>query len=228
MDTYHRQRDLITPDNLHHLDVDLIGAGALGGAILLCLGKMGFGVRNRITVTDFDVCEPQNLATQWFRPADVSLSRPKVDALADVAAWVLDHEILTVRARFTGAEDRRVGPIVILAVDSLDERRTIWSKLRTRSDVRLLVDARAGAEVAEVWTLDLREDLRRAYERSLDGVPFEEPCTRRSIAYTSLGTAALVGSLLRAWVQGHDYAQRVTFDFRNFWVESDVSAITSS
>lgn len=228
MEPFHRQRDLLAPENLHDLDVDVVGAGSLGGAIVLCLGKIGFGIRNRITVSDFDVCEPHNLATQWFRPADVSLSRPKVDALADVAAWVLDHEIHTVRTRFSGAETRRIGPIVILAVDTLAERRSIWANLKERDDVRLLLDARAGAEVAEVWTLDLQSDPQDAYESGLQDEPFEEPCMRRSIAYTALGTAAFVGSLLRAWVRGDDYARRITFDFRNFWIQSDTpSGITS-
>lgn len=216
---YLRQQDLIHPENLHHLDVDIIGAGSLGGAILICLGKMGFGIRNRLTVWDFDVCEPHNLPTQWFRPADVSMVRPKVDALTDVAAWILDREVNTVHARFTGAEEQRLGPIVILAVDTLAERAAIWANLKRRDDVHLLLDARAGAEVAEVHALDVRRDPHDAYERSLQGEPFEEPCTRRSIAYTTLGTAALVASSLRAWIRGNEYTRRVVFDFRNFWVD---------
>lgn len=222
MDPFLRQLDLVTPENLTHLDVDVVGAGSLGGACVLCLGKMGFGLRNRVTVTDFDRCEAHNLPTQWFRPADVSLARPKVEALAELAAWVLDREIETVDGRFTGLEQRPLGPIVVLAVDSLAERAAIWSALKRRDDVRLLVDARAGAEVVEVHALDLRRDdgeARAAYEASLAGEPFEEPCTRRSIAYTTLGAAALVGSLIRAWVRGDDFARRVTFDLRNFWVE---------
>jgi hypothetical protein len=222
MDPFLRQLDLVTPENLAHLDVDIVGAGSLGGACVLCLGKMGFGLRNRITVTDFDRCEAHNLPTQWFRPSDVSLTRPKVEALAELAAWVLDREVETIEDRFTGAEERRLGPIVVLAVDSLAERAAIWSRLKRRDDVRLLVDARAGAEVVEVHALDLARDRgaeREAYEASLVGEPFQEPCTRRSIAYTTLGAASFVGSVVRAWVRGDDFARRVTFDFRNFWVE---------
>ncbi|MBZ0269054.1 ThiF family adenylyltransferase [bacterium] len=222
MDPFLRQLDLVTPENLQHLDVDIVGAGSLGGACLLTLGKMGFGIRNRITVTDFDRCEPHNVPTQWFRPADASLSRPKVDALGELAAWVLDREVETVDARFTGAEERRLGPIVILAVDSLGERAAIWNHLKRRDDVRLLVDARAGAEVVEIRTLDLGLDsreARNAYEASLAGEPFEEPCTRRSIAYTTLGAASFVGSIIRSWVHGDETPRSVVFDFRNFWVE---------
>lgn len=234
MDRFDRQRDLLTPADLDHLNVDLVGAGSLGGAILLCLGKMGFGVRTRVTVTDFDRCEEHNLPTQWFRPGDVLLNRSKVEALSDTAQWVLDFEIVPVAERFTGAEARRLGPIVVLAVDSLAERRAIWENLKARDDVRLLVDARAGGEVGEVHALELgcgrdhrgvggaggdRAEAGAAYEASLEGEAFEEPCGQRSIAYTTIGTAALVGSVIRSWVRGDAFARRVTFDFRNFWVE---------
>ncbi|GJM45153.1 MAG: hypothetical protein DHS20C21_19950 [Gemmatimonadota bacterium] len=224
MSTFLRQRDLLVPENLHHLDVDLVGAGSLGGAILLCLGKMGFGVRNRITVTDFDLCEAHNLPTQWFRSADVSMSRPKVEALAEMTAWILDCDIETAQERFTGAEDRRLGPIVIVAVDSLEERRRIWDQLKQRADVRFLVDARAGAEVVEIHAVDLDRDPRDAYESTLQGEPFQEPCTRRSIVYTVLAAASIVGSMVRSWVQGDEFARSVVLDVRNFWTETSAPA----
>jgi hypothetical protein len=227
MERFDRQRDLLTPADLDHLNVDLVGAGSLGGAILLCLGKMGFGVRTRVTVTDFDRCEEHNLPTQWFRPGDVLLERSKVDALSDTVQWVLDFAIERVAERFTGAEERRLGPIVVLAVDSLSERRAIWANLKKRKDVRLVVDARAGGEVAEVWVVDLargREagdawDAWDAYEASLEGEAYDAPCGQRSIAYTTIGAGAFVGSVVRSWVRGDAFPGRVTFDFRNFWVE---------
>ena len=214
---YIRQLELLVPSDLEGLDVDLVGAGSLGGAILLCLGKMGFGIRNRITVTDFDRCKEHNLPTQWFRLADVTMRRPKVEALAEVATWIFDREIEPVDAHFTGAEDRRLGPIVIVAVDSLEERRRIWEQLSTRDDVRFLVDARAGAEVVEIRALDLERDSREEYERSLEGEPFVERCTRQAISYTMIGAAAFVGSVVRAWVRRDEYPRSFVFDFHNFW-----------
>jgi molybdopterin/thiamine biosynthesis adenylyltransferase len=223
MDTFHRQAEILTPDDLAGVDVDIVGAGALGGAILLCVGKMGFGTQSRITITDFDRCEMHNLPTQWFRPSHVLLARPKVDALAETLAWVCDREVATVQERFTGAEQRRLGPVVILAVDSLDERREIWGRLKQRDDVRFLIDARMGAEVLEIYCVDLALDEHDGYERSLesDGDPFVEPCTRRAILYTVLGGASFVGSLLRAYVRGEPYPRCLVFDFRNFLVQTD-------
>ncbi|MGQ0720967.1 MAG: ThiF family adenylyltransferase [Candidatus Eiseniibacteriota bacterium] len=224
MDPFERQRDLLHPKSLDHLDLDLAGAGALGGAILLCLCRMGFGIFSRITLTDFDRCELHNLPTQWFRETDVRLERLKVDALADLAAWITDREITTVSARFTGAEERQLGPIVILAVDSLQERRRIWSNLRARDDVRVVIDARAGAEVVEVWTVEPRGPGQAEYEQDLEGEAHEEPCTRRMIAYGPLFAASLVGSVLRAWVQRERCPTRLTADLRNFRIDRSPAA----
>lgn len=223
-----RQREILTPDDLAGLDIDIVGAGSLGGAILLCMCKMGFGVRSRITVTDFDRCEAHNLPTQWFRRSDVALRQAKVEALAEMVAWVSERKVATVQERFTGAENRRLGPVVILAVDSLDERRRIWENLKKRSDVRLLIDARMGAEVVEIHCVDLGDGELDAYERSLvgDEEAYQEPCTRRAILYTVLGGAAFVGSLLRAHARGESHPHRVVFDFRNFLVETEGTAVT--
>lgn len=217
--TFLRQQDLVTPRDLRGLDLDIVGAGMLGGAVLLCLMKMGFGLESRILVTDFDHCEPHNLPTQWFRPGDAMLGLPKVQALADLVAWVADRHVVPVKARFTGGESRPLGPIVVLAVDSLEERARIWAALRERNDVRLLIDARAGAEVVEVHALEPGKSDPAVLERSLEGEAAEEPCTRRAIAYAPFAAAAIVGSVVRAWVRREPFPPRVTMDVRNFWIE---------
>jgi molybdopterin/thiamine biosynthesis adenylyltransferase len=223
MDEYLRHRDIFTPLDAEHRDVDLVGAGALGGAILLALVKMGFGVLNRITLTDFDVCEMHNLSNQWFRRSHVLLGQGKVEALAEMVAWIGERDLVPVRARFTGGESRRVGPVVVLAIDSLEERARIWDRLRRRDDVRFVVDARMGAEVLEIHAVDPRTDDPAAYTRSLEvpeGETFEQPCTERAIFYTVLGGGAFVGSILRAWCRREPYPRHVVFDFRNFLLQT--------
>jgi hypothetical protein len=236
-DPFLRQRDILTPDQAAGVDIDIVGAGSLGGAILVCLCKMGFGIRGRITVTDFDRCESHNLATQWFRGSDVLRRRPKAEALEEMVAWICSREIVAVDARFTGQEGRRLGPVVILAVDSLEERRRIWNRLKRRREVRFVLDARMGAELVEIYCVETaartgegRGDDHAAaiaeYEGSLesDGEEYPEPCTRRAIFYTVLGAAAFAGSLLRAYVLGEEYPRHIAFDFRNFFLEVGTGA----
>lgn len=202
------------------MDVDRAGAGALGKAILIRLVKIGCGIADRITVTNPDTCEPHNLPAQWFRAGHASSRRPKVAALAETIESVCGCRIEPVRARFTGSEGR-LGPVLILSVDSIEERAGIWSRLRNRRDVRFLVDARTGADVVKVHALVLGRDPHEVYERSLHDPAdsFRDPCTHRSIASTALGAAAFVGSLLRAYVKGRHFSRHLVFDFRNFWIE---------
>lgn len=220
METFERQQDLLSLEDTEGVHVDVVGAGALGGAVLMCLGKMGFGRRGRLTVTDFDLCEPHNVPNQWFRPGDAAVRRAKVDAVADTAFWVLGTAVSPVEARFTGDEERPVGPVVVLAVDTLAERRAIWQRLRERADVRLVVDVRAGAEVVEVQSVATDRDDPADYEAGLAAEPFEEACTRRAVFYGALGAAALAGSVVRAWVKGEPFPRRVTLDLRNFWIDA--------
>jgi molybdopterin/thiamine biosynthesis adenylyltransferase len=217
---FRRQEDIFRPDDAVDLNVDIVGAGALGGGVLLCLLKMGFGIENVVRIWDFDRCELHNVPNQWFRETHVGLGQTKVEALAEMAIWVCGREIVTFERRFTGAEPGELAPVVILTVDSLEERRRIWQNLKVREDVRFLVDVRMGAEVLELYCLDRDRDPPDFYESSLDdeGEPFEEPCTRRAILYTVLGAASFVGSVLRAYARGETYPRRIAFDFRNFLI----------
>ncbi|UCF68782.1 MAG: ThiF family adenylyltransferase [Acidobacteriota bacterium] len=224
METFTRQQDLLTPEHFRGHDIDVVGAGSLGGAIVMTLCKMGAGIRNCVTVTDFDACAPHNLPTQWFRAAHADLGEAKVTALEEMVGFVCERPIRPIHERFTGSEPRPVGPVLIVAVDTLEERRRIWATVRDREEIQLLIDPRMGAEVLEIYTLSKKRggyESHDSYEHSLDdgGEPFRERCTRRSILYTALGAAAFVGSLVAAHVSGRELPRHLVFDFRNFLLQ---------
>lgn len=218
-----RQQDLITPDHLAGLDIDLAGAGSLGGAIVLALCKMGCGLANIVRLSDPDVCEIQNLPTQWFRKSHVVLREPKALAVAEMVQLLCERTIEPRCEALTGMEPRPLGPIVILAVDSIEERAKIWGNLSRRQDVRLLIDARMGVEIVEIHAVVLGEDSSEVYASSLHA-PEEslvEPCTRRAVVYTTFGAAAFVASLVRAHACREPFPRYVAFDFRHFMVNTD-------
>ncbi len=216
-----RQRDILTPEMLEGIHVDIVGGGSLGGAILFCLCKMGWGVHNRVTVTDFDICQIHNLPNQWFRKSHCLMERPKVEALTEMAALLCDRQIFTHQEKFTGSEDRPLGPLVILAVDSIEERTAIWKHLRNRPEVEFLCDPRMGSQVLEIHSHLLRKDPAAAYEETLHSADqsFEEPCTERAIMYTAFGAAAFVGSILRSYVCGLPFPRYLAFDFEQFFLD---------
>jgi hypothetical protein len=217
-----RQMDILGPHEMVDLDVDIAGGGALGGASLLVLAKMGCGVLNRITVTDFDVCEEHNLPNQWFGRSHVALGQSKVEALSEMVAFIGERNVVPVQGHFTGRESRRLGPIVLLTVDSLEERAKIWKNLSERTDVRFVIDARMGAHVVELFAVDMRRGDRAAYEQSLvvpEGGEYDEGCGERAIFYTVLGAASFVGSLLRAYCRNERFPDHLVFDFKHFMIQ---------
>jgi len=223
-----RQMDILGPHEMVDLDVDIAGGGSLGGASLLVLTKMGCGVLNTITVTDFDVCREHNLPNQWFGRSHVALGQAKVEALSDMVAFIGERNLVPIHGRFTGDESRRLGPIVLLTVDSLEERAKIWNNLEKRTDVRLVIDVRMGAHVVELFAVDMRRGDRAAYEQSLvvpEGGEYEEGCGERAIFYTVLGAASFVGSILRAYCRNEPFPEHLVFDFKHFMIQVPELAI---
>jgi hypothetical protein len=81
-----------------------------------------------------------------------------------------------------------------------------------------------GAEVLEIFAVDLARDDAEAYERSFEVPPggaFAQRCTEQAIFYTVLGGAAFVGSILRAWCRGESHPRHVVFDFRHFLLQTE-------
>ena len=104
---------------LHGSRVLLLGAGGVGSGVLQSLVGLGVG---EVTVVDFDVVEPKNLARQ-FVYGESALGRPKVLAAADwVAAYSGGTRVVPVQARVdSAAAIQRLGvraDIVVCAIDS--------------------------------------------------------------------------------------------------------------
>ncbi len=104
---------------LHGSRVLLLGAGGVGSGVLQSLVGLGVG---EVTVVDFDVVEPKNLARQ-FVYGESALGRPKVLAAADwVAAYSGGTRVVPVQERVdSAAAIQRLGDradIVVCAIDS--------------------------------------------------------------------------------------------------------------
>lgn len=204
---YLRQLDLLPTDRIESLSVTLIGAGAIGSAVALVLGKLGLG---RLVVFDGDVVDEVNLAGQMYFNRHVGLT--KVEALAEVLGAFTETEVVTVPQPFDG---QRLEGLLITAVDSMRSRKQIWKYVRTRTDLPLLLDARMGGLVGEVHVVRPGSPIEeRIYQRSLhrDDEAVQEPCTARSIGFNTAGIAAQVGSLVRSHLLGHPLPRHLVVD----------------
>jgi len=207
---YVRQQDLINRDALLEEFVTLIGVGAIGSSTALALGKMGV---KRFMLFDPDDVGVENLSIQLFRNLD--LGELKVQAVANRLEAEADApEVHMLAEKYEGQDLPPDGPIIV-GVDSLDKRKAVWRHV-PKKQPRLFIDARMGAEICQIFALDVTNKSDRArYAASLLGEPYQAPCTARGTVYCAFGIAAFITSYVKRWVMHEAFPFSWVFDFVN-------------
>src|SRR3990172_11012507 len=114
---YSRQKDIVPPDRIAGCKATVVGVGAIGRQVALQLAAMGIPW---LQLTDFDVVEESNLASQGYLEDD--LGRPKVQATADLCQQVNKGlEVHEVPNRFR--RSMSMGNVIFCCVDSIEFRR---------------------------------------------------------------------------------------------------------
>jgi molybdopterin/thiamine biosynthesis adenylyltransferase len=202
-----RQSDLI-PSNALNTQVNVIGCGAIGSFVVMCLAKMG--VRN-ITVYDYDRVSAENMNCQGFRFSDIG--KPKVEALKDLVFDFTHLHITTINRKFTKHDKvlcSSLSGIVISAVDSMAVRKEIWETVKDNFRVQWLIDPRMAAEYALSFVMDPNDVLdQRSYEKTLytDENSVQEPCTRKATIYCATMIAGHVVKHVKDLITGTPYAR---------------------
>lgn len=206
-----RQSDIVDTKSLD-IPITLVGAGAIGSFTALLLSKMGYD--GMIHVCDPDTIEEHNLSNQFYPLRDEG--KRKVHALAKVV-----HDYSGVRI---DPDERRLDscPItagaLILAVDSMDTRITLWkSALNLSRSMDWVFDARMGAELMRVYTVNMQSEKERDhYAKSL--YPSSEaqqlPCTARSVIYNVAVVAGLLTNQIKRAMMGEKYKREIIFDLK--------------
>lgn len=198
---YHqRHAAIVTPDDFPW-PIHVVGLGAVGSYATLFLAKLGVA---DLHVYDYDRIAHENVGNQLYGPSDVG--RLKALAVADrvAAATGIRPEPYIERI-----QRREFQGLVILAVDSMQERRSIFEgSIRGHAAVRWLLDVRIGflpgpvpTEAGLLFTVQpLIPATRADYERSLydDARALPTPCGASGIVYAS---TLLAGKLVRRVVQ---------------------------
>ncbi|MBI5166791.1 MAG: ThiF family adenylyltransferase [candidate division NC10 bacterium] len=204
-----RQMDIVKEEALE-APIVVIGCGGIGSFVILALAKMGCST---LTIYDDDRVEEHNIPNQLYRLEDIG--RPKVEALAGV---VKAYTGLSLEARPERFDGQRPQGMVISAVDSMQARRRIWDRsVRYRAGVPLYIDARMGAEVARIYTVQPADpDDVRFYEATLHGdeEALRLPCTAQAIIYTGFSIAGLIANQVKKFVMGEALKREIIFDHK--------------
>lgn len=202
---YLRQLGILDPKNII-FPVTIIGCGGIGSPTALLLAKIGW---KKLILVDPDTVEEHNLPNQMYPFSAVG--QKKVDACSDLVHQFSNCLVTVLPEKF---EDCEPG-IIVSGVDSMKSRMEIWEKIKFNINVPLYLDARIGAELVQLFTVQPSsiEDVEM-YEKSL--FPDEKsqvlPCTARAIMYTGFTIAGIIGSQLKKWLNDEKYPRRLSFD----------------
>ena len=210
-----RQTDMFDPSEHAERHVTVVGLGNIGSHSAQAIARMGI---NNFTLYDFDEVEEHNLASQAYTHDDIEDDTLKTDALGVSMSGINPTiELSMVNEAFRGTEE--VKDILIIAVDSMHERRLIQAKLIESGQNPFVIDGRMGggqievhAQYADKWADTFVEN------------PDSDPCSARYISYTSYMIAGAIANTLKRYLQGERLASRFimhvdTWDLITEWHE---------
>jgi molybdopterin/thiamine biosynthesis adenylyltransferase len=210
-EVYLRQLDIISPSEIP--PITIIGVGGLGSFIVFMLAKMG---SQKLIVYDPDTIEKHNLPTQMY--PKYSLGSKKVESLKRIIEDFTFAELQINPEKFDENSKLPSSQIVISAVDSMEERKRIWKKIKNEN-VKFYIDTRMGGEVGEVLIVKPHDpDGITEYEKTLydDKEALPLPCTAQSIIYNIWITAGVVGAVIKKIVKKEKkIPKRIIIDSKN-------------
>jgi ThiF family len=205
-----RQQDVINATRIQSTGITLIGLGSIGSYVGVALAKMGA----LLTAYDADVVEAHNWSSQMYSDADIGT--PKASAFIRLIEAYGGHSPDAVCQKYIGQE---LSELVISAVDLMDSRKLIWRAVREAPEVQLYIDCRMGLETLDVHVVrNFVKSDRVTYTETLctDAEALQEPCTARSICYTPLMAASVIGNLVKRYCNDEQVPSRVILDLATF------------
>lgn len=204
-----RQLDIAPPDALSKVPVTVVGAGGIGSFTGQYLAKMGI---TDLTFYDHDEVEDHNLPNQMYPISALGVGKAKalaaeIERLVGEEASVTSHDVQVDRST-------KLAGVVVSAVDSMEARQEIWKAVRLNLDVPLFIDARMGAEIGHIRTVDpVKKAEIAAFEASMEGEVVYLPCTAKAIIYNGGMIASLIANLVKRHAMREPVPSEVVFSF---------------
>jgi molybdopterin/thiamine biosynthesis adenylyltransferase len=194
---FSHQQNLFDPDDVR--PVHLIGAGSVGSLVANMLVRIGV---TDLTVWDDDFVDSHNVGPSIYGVKDIG--RYKVARLQAIIEENTEVRIKTMCRKYAGEPLRGT---VVACVDTMEARHAIWSAVRKKIGVDLLVDTRTSERFVQVFT------VRPYHTEDIEGYePFlaysteeasRQMCGLHSIIFIASRTAAIaVEALSNFWRSG--------------------------
>jgi molybdopterin/thiamine biosynthesis adenylyltransferase len=201
-----RQLDILPPEKLA-FPITVIGAGAIGSAVVITLAKMGC---TDIMVWDDDTIEEHNVSNQMCLVQEIG--SPKTSALMMLTQLLSGITIKTRPERYRG---QALSGVVIAATDNMEARQEVWKRAKMNRKIPLLIDARMGAEFARIYSIHpMNADEADFYQENLYSAGEAErlPCSARAIIYCPTIIGGLIALVVKSHAVGEVIPKEVLFD----------------
>jgi len=155
---------------------------------------------------DPDIVEAHNLSSQAY--TEIQLSMKKADSLKELMNQI-NYKVSAVcfDQKFDGKEC--LGDILIIAVDTMKERKRIWKNLKENLiEPKTIIDGRMGGPQLEVYTCKSLEE----WEKTFVDNPSKDPCGARYICYISMVIGALIANQVKRVLKGEQYKKSILFN----------------
>ena len=187
MTNFSRQTDIIHPDELG-MTIDIAGAGGIGSWTAVALTRIGCV---NLRVFDPDKIEEVNVPSQAYNFKEVGID--KVIALGVKLAAINPEISFSGSCSKYSPTGRSLPNILILAVDSMKERKAIYGMVKN-TDI-WIIDGRMGGEEFRIYTAKTKD-----YAKCLDYSGEETkdiPCSAKAIAYNTMIIGGLIASQVK-------------------------------
>lgn len=212
-----RQRIAVPPDKLAASMALVIGVGAVGRQVAKQLVAVGVP---EMHICDFDTIEIHNCASQGWRQAHLGLHKVSVllGELTGEGTDIEDHPVPFSAAVLDevvkAAEAKGLKTAVFCCVDKIELRKTIFEKVRRKSEV--FIDGRMANGVARVITcrspaVDDWYVMDPAVMFSANEA-FKGTCTAQSTIFNANIVAGLMMVAFTKWLRGVEGDSDVLFN----------------
>lgn len=182
MISYIRQSQILNPDRAAATHVTICGCGTVGSNAAMQLAKAGIG---SLTLIDYDDVEAHNIPSQEFGVAHVGMNKAEALAIRIQELFAGNTQTEVVTDALDGGEILN-GPIVIMAVDSMQSRADLFKySLSNNPLIELAMDFRMGGNVLQCWAFDPRNEER--FQKTLHSAEESVPATCGTRTFAPIG-----------------------------------------
>lgn len=184
--------------------IHIIGCGSVGSTVAVLLARAGV---TKMTLWDFDVVEPKNLANQMFRQQDIGVE--KVTALSNILSEINPDITEDIKIQDKGWVGQKLSGHVFLCVDNIELRKKIVEQHIDNPYVKAMFDFRTRLEDAQHYAADwsdykMKKDFLNSMSFSHEEAKEETPVSACNVTLSVAPTVWVICSLGVA-------------NFMNFW-----------